>query len=136
MATLVKQDSLTESLAKGEFDFSSDTLKVMLVTDSYTPSTAHSLVSDVSSFEVSGTNYTAGGIALNNVAVSTTGGVATVDADDLVIDKDPAGFSRARYVCLVSGSKLLATADLGSDRTNVAVVLTLQLAAAGLFTIS
>jgi hypothetical protein len=58
-------------LLSGTFNLGSDTLKVALVTSSYTPNidTNH-FFSDLSN-EVSGTGYTAGGATLTSLAVST-----------------------------------------------------------------
>ncbi|MRH86008.1 hypothetical protein GFY24_00760 [Nocardia sp. SYP-A9097] len=61
------------SLANKEIDLDSDTLKVMLCTSSYTPDQdAHQYKSSVTS-EITGTGYTAGGLALTSVVVSYTG---------------------------------------------------------------
>ena len=48
-----------------EVDFDTDTIKVALLTSSYTPDQdAHDYFNDVSSAEVTGTGYTAGGATL------------------------------------------------------------------------
>lgn len=50
----------------------------------WTPDTdADSVYADISAFEVALANYTAGGKALTNVAVSLVGGEARLDADDV-----------------------------------------------------
>ena len=52
---------------------SGDTLKVMLLTNSYTPAPAtDSVYSGISANEVSGTGYTAGGATVAGQAVTTT----------------------------------------------------------------
>ena len=57
-----------------EVDFDTDTIKVALLSSSYTPDQdAHDYFNDVSTYEVSGTGYTTGG---NTLASKT----ATVEA--------------------------------------------------------
>ncbi len=80
------------NLLKGEFDFetgSGQTFKVMLVTSSYTfDETArdgHDFIDDVSTNEVSGTGYTAGGETIANVNITQddTLNKTIVDGDDV-----------------------------------------------------
>lgn len=60
---------LIEMWAKGQIDFDTDTIKVMLTTSAYTPNKdSHDYRDDVTN-EVTGTGYTAGG---NVVAVTVT----------------------------------------------------------------
>ena len=62
MASLI-YNSAIEDMAKSSIDFDSDTFKVMLVTDAYVANKdTHAKRSDVTN-EVSGTGYSAGGIA-------------------------------------------------------------------------
>lgn len=61
------------ALLSGGIDFDSDTLKVSLLTSSYTPDLdAHDFFDDVSAYEVSGTGYTTGGASLANASVTAT----------------------------------------------------------------
>ena len=58
----------------GTIDLDSDSFKVMLVYQAYTPNIdTHTKASDVSN-EISGTGYTAGGRALSGVSVSQDNG--------------------------------------------------------------
>ncbi len=62
MASLI-YNSCIDDMAKGAIDFDTDTFKVMLVTSSYTANKdTHDKRDDVTN-EVSGTGYTAGGVA-------------------------------------------------------------------------
>jgi hypothetical protein len=62
MASLIYNSAIDE-LARGDIDFDTDTFKAMLVTSSYTPNKdTHEFRDDVTN-EVSGTGYTAGGVA-------------------------------------------------------------------------
>lgn len=59
-----------QSLFNKEIDIDSDALKLMLCTSSYTPDQdAHRYKSDITN-EVTGTGYTAGGVAVTGVSVS------------------------------------------------------------------
>ncbi|WP_280448473.1 hypothetical protein [Nocardia brasiliensis] len=61
------------SLANKEIDLDSDTIKVMLCTSAYTPDQdAHRYKSDITN-EISGTGYTAGGVALSSPTIAYNG---------------------------------------------------------------
>jgi len=107
-----------------EVDFDSDTIKVALLSSSYTPDQdAHDYFNDVSTYEVSGTGYTAGGSTLasktatydsaNNVivldAADTTWASSTITARYAVI-YDSTGTS--------STSALIGYVDFGSDQSS------------------
>lgn len=69
--TITAYDHLWKLLLTGAIDLDTDTLKVALVTSSYTPSAAHTIWADVSSYEVaSGNGYTTGGVTLTTPAVA------------------------------------------------------------------
>ncbi|MDV2477144.1 hypothetical protein F8M49_20705 [Rhodococcus zopfii] len=73
------------SLANKEIDLDADSLKLMLCTSAYTPDQdAHQYKSSVTN-EVTGTGYTAGGKALENVAVTydPATNALILDADDV-----------------------------------------------------
>lgn len=62
--------NLSKALMDGDIDLANDTIKVMLLTSSYTPDLDHDFVDDVSANEVSGTGYTAGGATLASKAIT------------------------------------------------------------------
>lgn len=73
-----------KSLLNKEVDFDSDTIKIMLCTNSYTfDQDTHQYKSSITN-EVSGTGYTAGGQALTSVTVTydTSTNVIKLDAAD------------------------------------------------------
>ena len=121
----------------------SGTLKLALVSSTYTPSqNTHEFFSDVVG-QVAGTNYTAGGNVLASVTCTMDAvGLVTVDAaDPAMYAQSASGFSNARRAILyfdtgVTGtSRLLAySADFGADIGNVALDLTLSLNVAGIYT--
>jgi hypothetical protein len=105
-----------------QVDWDSDTVKVLLCSSSYTPDQdAHQYRSDLTS-EVTGTGYTAGGVALTSRTSSYVGASNT-----LVLDADDATFSNvtltARYGIVYvdtgtsSTSPLLGYVDFGANVT-------------------
>lgn len=121
-------------------DFDTDTIKVAICTNTFTPNQAtHDFFNDVTN-EVSGTNYTAGGPALANKSVALASGTVKFDADDVVIAQSGAGFSNGRHLILykdtgtASTSPLIAFHTAGADFGNVAGALTIQMDAAGIIT--
>ena len=115
---------LAKSLNK-EVDWDSDTIKVALVTSSYTPDQdAHDYFDDVVSYEVTGTGYSSGGASL----ASKT---ATYDSATNVIVLDAADTTwasstiTARYAVIYDASPstnatrpLIGYVDFGSDQSS------------------
>lgn len=128
----------------GQVDLAGVTLKVMLVTAGYTVNqNTHDFVNDLGATEVTGTNYTAGGKTLANVAVTMDGsGNVKVDADDpSVWAQDAGGFTNARRAILRASRGGASSADeligysayFGVDGSNVLADFPLTIAATGLF---
>lgn len=122
MASIV-YNSCIDYVCKGSIDFDTDTFKMMLVTDAYTPSKSHDFRNDVTN-EVTGTGYTTGGNAAtptvtkdntnNRVDVSwtiTSWTSSTITARAGVIYKSRGGAS--------SADELVGYVDFGSDISSV-----------------
>lgn len=92
-------DHTWKLLLTGGVDLDTDTIKIALVTSSYTPSTAHTQWSDASSYEVSsGSGYTTGGVTLAS-PVATNSNIDYADPTWTALTKT------FRYgVCYKSGS--------------------------------
>lgn len=74
MSVVTKYAHTMKCCCDGTMDWVSDTFKLALITSSYTPSTAHTQWSDVSTYEVaSGSGYTTGGLALTNNSITNAG---------------------------------------------------------------
>ena len=69
----------------GAVDLANDTIKAVLLDNTYTQNKDHTAYSDVSGSEVSGTGYTAGGKEITGKAwvKNNTGDYAWLDCDDL-----------------------------------------------------
>jgi hypothetical protein len=118
-------NKLKTELLKGTIDLVNDTIKVMLLTSSYTPNIDTNLViSDISANEITGAGYTAGGSEI-------TGKTVTQDDTDNegVFDGDDVNWSTstitARYAVIYkdsgtpSTSPLFAYVDFGADKSSL-----------------
>lgn len=118
-----------QALAAKKIDLVNDTIKVMLVTSSYTPNMdTHAVKADVTG-EASGTGYTAGGktLAGKTLVQNTTSNTWKWDADDLTWSNVTVTF---RYAVLYSDTAtnkdLIGYVDFGSNQTATAQDLTIQ----------
>ena len=124
MASLI-YNSAIDDMARGAIDADTDSFKAMLVTSSYTPNKDTDLKRSAVTNEVTGTGYTAGGVAsvctvtkdtandkvtLQFAAVSWA--ASTITARALVIYKSRGGAS--------SADELVAYNDFGSDVSSTA----------------
>jgi hypothetical protein len=140
MATTKTYGSVISKAFNKEIDFDSDTIKVALLSSSYTPNQdTHDYFNDVSSFEVSGTGYTAGGATLANKSVTYTGAtnVTKFDADDVSWTSSTI---TARYAVVydstgtASTSALIGYVDFGSDQSSSSGTFSIVWDSAGIFT--
>lgn len=76
--------------------WTTDTIKCALLKSSHTPSTTHVYWSDVSTDEVAGTGYTAGGLTLTSPTWGLTSGTVYMNAENAVWD--PVTFTSAAYM--------------------------------------
>ncbi|MGN6607948.1 MAG: hypothetical protein ACTHMS_13175 [Jatrophihabitans sp.] len=126
----VTQHAYTNAILKAfnkEISWASDTIKVMLCTSAYTPDqNAHAYKSSVTN-EVTGTGYTAGGVALASKTTSAASGVATLSA---AAASWSSATITARYAVIYdstgtdSTSPLIAWVDFGADVSSVADTFT------------
>ncbi len=134
-------NSFKKKIMDGSIDLDTDTIKVALVTASYTPDQdAHDFFNDVTN-EVSGTGYTAGGNALDNKAVTAdntdnegvfdaddeTWGSSTITARGAVIYKDTGNAATSPLICYI---------DFGSDKSSSNGNFTLQWNAEGILNLT
>lgn len=115
---------LSQALNK-EVDWDGDTIKVALLTNSYTPDQdAHNYLDDVIANEVSGTGYTAGGNTLANKTnnYNSATNVIVLDADDTTWSSSTI---TARYAVIYDATPatnatrpLIGYVDFGSDQSS------------------
>lgn len=140
MATTKTYGSLIAKAFNKEVDFDSDTIKVALLSSSYTPNQdTDDYWNDISAYEVTGTGYTAGGATLANKSVSYTSGtnVTKFDADDVSWTSSTI---TARYAVVyvatgtASTSVLIGYVDFGSNQSSSSGTFSIVWDAAGIFT--
>lgn len=115
---------LKQALNK-EIDWDSDTIKVALLSSSYTPNQdTHDYFDDVSANEVTGTGYTTGGITLasKTSTYDGTNNVIVLDAADVTWSSSTI---TARYAVVYDDSganaaskALIGYVDFGSDQSS------------------
>lgn len=125
----------------GSIDLDTDTIKVALVTSTYTPDQdAHVFFSSVTN-EVSGTGYTAGGASLANKTVTqdNTDNEGVFDADDVswttatitargaVVYKSTGTSSTSPLICYI---------DFGADKVSTAGTFSIQWNAEGIINLN
>lgn len=116
-------NNFKKNLMNGNLDLDTNTFKCMLVTSAYIPNQdTHEFRSSVTN-EVTGTNYTAGGVTLANkvVGVDTTNDRGEWDFDDPVWASSTIT-ARGAVIYKDTGSAatdiLVAYIDFGSDKSS------------------
>jgi len=114
-------------------DLDTATIKVMVVTNSYTPSrTGDDFIDDANTNEVTGTNYTAGGTAIAGVTLAADGTTIEWIHNDITWTSDASGFANGRYFIWYEDtgtpatSKIIMYLDNTSDFGNTTGDLTLD----------
>ena len=133
--TFNRYDSYEDDLLQGNIDLENDTIKVALVTSSYTPSAAHDFFDDITNELSTAGGYTAGGATLGTKTV--TGGV--FDAADTM-------WTSATFTCAygivykdtgVAGtSPLIGYIDFDGDQSPADQTFKIVWNAGGIITIS
>lgn len=128
------------SLANREIDWDTDTIKVALVTSSYTPDQdAHDYFNDITNELSNGNGYTSGGFTLANKTTTydAASNTTKLDADDV----SQSGFTGTFRTAIIyrdtgtpSTSPLIGYLQSSVDITGTAGPLTLTWDAAGIFT--
>lgn len=140
MATTKTYGSLITKAFNKEIDFDTDTIKVALVSSSYTPDQdAHDYWDDVSAYEVTGTGYTTGGATLASKTVGYTSGTNVTKFDAADVSWTSSTIT-ARYAVIylstgtASTSPLIAYVDFGSNQSSSNGTFAITWDAAGIFT--
>lgn len=79
-------------------------VKVALVTSSYTPSQAHTSYSNVSAYEISGGDYTLGGVTLASKTIATVSNQLRLDGADVSWNSVPV---KPRYAIIYDSTNLI-----------------------------
>lgn len=126
--------SFKGELLGGTHDLDTDTLKIALIKDSPsgTYGAATTNYSDVTgnSDETTGTNYTAGGQALDGATISTTGTTAIVDFTDEVFTNVTCSADGCIIYNSSASNKAICVIDFGGTVSATAGDLTIEFPAA------
>ena len=131
-----------KNLMNGGIDLDTDTIKVALLANTYTPNIdTDNDFADVSAHEISGTGYNAGGATLANKSVTadTTDDEGVFDADDVTWST---ATITARYAVVYKSTGtpandlLICYVDFGSDQSSSASNFTIQWNAEGIVNIT
>ena len=76
----IMYNSAREYIGDGVIDLDTHTFKILLTSNSYTPSAAHSTLSNITNQVANGNGYTTGGATLTSVTWGHSGTTATWDA--------------------------------------------------------
>lgn len=122
---------LIELWVKGQIDFDTDTIKVLLTTDAYVPNKdTHDFRNDVTN-EITGTGYTAGGITVS-VTVTRDDANDRVDITFASVNWPTATFTARKAVYYKSrggassADELILVKDFGSNVSKVAQTFALN----------
>ena len=115
-------DMAKEYIGDGTIDLDNDTLKVLLLADTYTPDQTDAVYADIIADEIAAANgYSTGGYTLQDVTWANTAGVTKLDASDPVWST--ASFT-ARYAVVYDDTPdsdpvdpLLCLLDFGANKT-------------------
>lgn len=124
---------------KKSYDMINDDIKVALLANTYTFNSDHNVFADVSTHEISGTGYTAGGVSLTNKTVTQndTSDKGVFDADDVTWTN---ATITARYAVIynntLTNKDLVGVVDFGGDVSVTNGNLTIQWNANGILTAS
>ena len=134
-------NSAKAKILGGLIDFDTDTIKVLLVTSSYTPDQdAHDFLDDITN-EVTGTGYTAGGKTISSIVITqdNTDNEGVVDGDD-VLWTTATVTARGAVIYKSTGvaatSPLIAYIDFGSDKASNAGDFTISWNAEGILNLN
>lgn len=110
-------------------DMDTHTLKMALYTSTATLGASTTAYSSTN--EVSGTNYSAGGVAITNASIATSGTTAYVDFDDVVFTNVDITARGALIYNSSASNKAIAVLDFGEDKTATDGDFTVVMPAAG-----
>lgn len=124
------------NLMNKEVDLEGDTVKVALLDDSHGFTSTHNQWSEVSANEISGTGYTAGGVALASKAV-TQGATTKFDADDAEWTSATfTAYHAVIYDDTLTNDDLIASIDFGGAQSVSGGTFTISWHADGIITLA
>jgi hypothetical protein len=123
-------------LANKQIDFDTDTIKVALFTNSYTPNQdTDDLYSNLSNEHAATGNYSTGGETLSNASLTQTLNVIKLDGDNITWSSSTI---TARYAVIYdsTNSCLIAYVDFGEDKSSSGSDFTITWNESGIVTLT
>lgn len=103
-SALTLYDAFKQYVGDGTIDLDTDTIKVALVSSAYTPSSAHSVLADITNEVANGNGYTTGGVTLTSLSYTQTSGTAKFTSSNPSWTGASAGFVARRAIFYKSGT--------------------------------
>lgn len=118
-------------------DLEAETNKVAMITNSATPNfDTHDFFNDLSANEVSGTGYSAGGVALTSTEITVSSGTLVYDAADTSWTSSSISSARAAVLyCDAVADELVCLVNFGADYATTNGTFQITWNASGIFTI-
>ena len=125
------------NLATKNIDWESDTIKIMIVSTSYTFAATHNQKSEIVAYEIRGTGYTAGGKVLTSKTV-TQGATTKLDAADATWTSLTASSMGGAIVYDddLANDDLICYIDFGEAKASTATDFTINFGASGVLTLT
>ena len=120
--------SFRSQIMLGEHDLDTDSIKLALYTNAASLSDGTTIYT--TSNEVVGTGYSAGGVVLTGIDVTTDSSVAVVSITDAVVSTATITARGALIYNSSNANKAVAVFDFGADKTSTAGDFTVQFPAA------
>ena len=120
--------SFRSQILLGEHDLDTDSLKLALYTNAASLSDGTTVYT--TSNEVVGTGYSAGGVVLTGIDVTTDSSVAVVSITDAVVTASTITARGALIYNSSKSDKAIAVFDFGADKSSTAGDFTIQFPAA------
>ncbi len=120
--------SFRSQIMLGEHDLDTDSIKLALYSSSASLSDGTTVYT--TSNEVVGTGYSAGGVVLTGIDVTTDSSVAVVSITDAVISASTITARGALIYNASQANKAIAVFDFGADKSSTAGDFTIQFPAA------
>jgi len=120
--------SFKKEILLGEHDLDTDAIKLALYTSA--ASLSDGTTAYTATNETSGTGYSAGGVTLTGIDVTTDSSVAVVSITDAVVSTATITARGALIYNSTQSNKAIAVFDFGADKTSTAGNFTVQFPAA------
>lgn len=103
-----------------QMDITTSPLKVILLNSTYVPNPDHKFYRDISSYEITGNNYTVGGNTLSSVDIvrDDINNIIKITADTVTWESSSIT-SKFAVIYEVSSGALIACFDFGSQKTSL-----------------